>query len=75
MSHSDTDHFIYSVRTSRLAIPIQTTHFKKKRSAVLGVPKEMIHKEVPALLMLNLHGLYELSDMVKTTDVTIMEEF
>lgn len=51
-------------------------HTSKRRGQLfLGVLKEMIHKEVPALLMLNLHGLYEISDMVKTTDVSIMEEF
>lgn len=46
---------LYRVRTRRSAIPIQTANFKKIRLVVvLGVPKKMIHKEVPALLMLNL---------------------
>lgn len=52
---------LYRVRTSRSAIPIKTTNLEKKKvSAVLGVPQKMIHKEVPALLMLNLWFMWNI---------------
>lgn len=69
LSHSDTDHNIELERGDR-QFPS-----KPQKSKIRSVPKKLVHKEVPVLLMLNLHGLYEISDMVKTTDVTIMEEF
>lgn len=69
LSHSDTDHYIELERGDR-QFPS-----KPQKSKIRGVPKKLVHKEVPVLLVLNLHGLNEISDMVKTTDVNIMEEF
>lgn len=75
LSHIDTDHYIELERVDRQFPSKPQTSKIRGQLFFLGVPKKMIHKEVPALLVLNLYRLYEISNMVKTTDATIMEEF
>lgn len=54
LSHSDTDHYIELEQGDRQFPSKPQTSKKIRLVVVLGVPKKMIHKEVPALLMLNL---------------------
>lgn len=69
LSHSDTDHCcrVRMKRTDHLP-----PNFKKSQ---VSFGWNAIEPDMPALLMLNLHGLYDISDMVKPTNATFMEEF